>query len=596
MTAAIAVSPIHETYQRARIALAPGRRERLTPRQRRACVSLLEYCKIERYGTASPTPGRRTQFSHGAGTKQLEMVRAFRYGRHMPVPGPATPDPVADELRRHGFDKFDIIAAGGANRSGKTVSLWDLCFAQHIRDHANDGDLYWAIAPDFTKLRQGPHKWLWESLPQAMFMGRSYSEARGLGTNPILALELPPRPGETDPRGRCTIVFKTEEQKLESFESDSVHGIAWTEATRESVYDAITSRVIDTDGFILIDYLPDEPWHDERFRNSLDVFYRNFCMMDNAHNLPYGAIAKARRRMNKDEAAVRIDGKSRASYGVVVKEFRNDYFKRDDPDSGHLVKPFKIPKQWPKWVRTDVGKYTASLLLTVAPSGRWYVVDEAYTVGENVTNNAEAIDSMLDRNGLERDDIQGGGGGAPPWAMDPAAWNYTAANDKNLGELYEDEGLPYEPWLRTAKIGETAMLDKMRTEFQSWQIMVFDRCLNLRRELGSWRHKTDRDGKIDPKDMYTGDNHAIDALKSWVCEEPSYADAPGLPALAPDEYDVMRPAIGYSDGEPDAFRASGSGQDRGTDAPATPDRGGELGPAYPDIQASPYTGGDDTEW
>lgn len=402
------------------------------------------------------------------------------------------------------------------HNSGKTVSVWGMCFCQHLRDHAKDGDLYWAIAPDFTKLRQGPHKWLWSYLPHEMFEGRSYSEKLGFGMNPIVELTLP------GGRGHATVVFKTEEQKLESFESDSVHGIAWTEATRETIYDAILSRVVDTDGFILVDYLRDEAWHSDRFETNANAYYQHFCMADNAHNLPPGAIEKARRDMTADQAAVRIDGKNRAAFGVVIKEFRNEPYKRGNAESGHLVRPFGLPANWPKWVYTDVGKYTASLLLTVAPDGRWYVVDEAYTIGEMYDAHAKEIDAMLERNGLTREDVVGGRDGGHPWSMDPAAWNYSSTNEKNLGELYNEIGLPYQGWVRTATIGETAMLEYMRLQFLQFGLLVFDRCRHLRKELMSWKHKLDQDGKIDPKDRYTGHNHAIDALKAWCNSSPGY--------------------------------------------------------------------------
>ena len=532
---AIPVSPYHQAFARTtRLvyqALQAGKT--LPPDTLVAFNQLLKDHLIEQHATPSPCPGTARHGSQGASPKQMGVIKAFRYGRHHPLPPAGMPglDDVARKLHQNNQPRFDLIFAGGANRSGKTVSVWGSCFCQHLRDHAKDKDLYWAIAPDFTKLRQGPHKWLWSYLPRSMFGSRSYSEKMGFGMNPILELTLP------NDRGHCTVVFKTEEQKLESFESDSVAGIAWTEATRETIYDAILSRVVDTDGFILVDYLPDEPWHKDRFEANPTAWYQHFCMADNAHNLPPGAIDKARSRMTKEEAAVRIDGKNRAAFGVVIKEFIPEFYKQGDPDSGHLVRPFAVPTPWPLWVYTDVGKYTASLLLTVGPDGRWYVVDEAYTIGDLYDAHAKAIDAMLKRNGRTRDDVVGGRGGGSPWSMDPAAWNYSATNDKNLGELYNDLGLPYQGWVRTATIGETAMLEYLRLQLLQYGLLVFDRCTHLVQELGTWKHKLDKDGRIDPNDRYTGHNHAIDALKAWTNSEPGFGQPDDLSEFYADPED-----------------------------------------------------------
>lgn len=560
MVSAIPVSPRHVEVARAVRLMHKALREghKVDHELMVQFDQLLKEHQIEMHATPSPCPGQARRGSQGASPKQINVIKAFRYGRHHPLPplaeAAANGDDVARKLHQLNQPKFDLIFAGGANRSGKTVSVWGSCFCQHLRDHAKDGDLYWAIAPDFTKLRQGPHKWLRTYLPKPMLGDRVYSEKMGFGLNPIMELTLP------EGRGHCTVVFKTEEQKLESFESDSVNGIAWTEATRETIYDAILSRIVDTDGFILVDYLPDEAWHKDRFEANGRAWYQHFCMVDNAHNLPPGAVDKARERMTKEEAAVRIDGKNRAAFGVVIKEFIPDYYKRNDPESGHLVRPFRVPADWPKWVYTDVGKYTATLLLTAAPDGRWYVVDEVYTVVEMYDTHIEGIDAMLKRNGLAREDIVGGRDGGHPWSMDPAAWNWSVTNEINLGELYNDAGLPYQGWVRTATIGETAMLEYLRLQFLQYGLLVFDRCVNLVKEIGTWKHNLDKDGRIDPKDRYTGPNHAIDALKAWANSNPAYGRPDDLTHLyddAPTQEDLPPWALSNnSDDYDDPFSPS----------------------------------------
>lgn len=442
---------------------------------------------IEQHSRPSEHPGEdHGQRFMGAGPKSLQVRDEF--------------------WRREVFGEGEsggIYAAGGANRSGKTVANWGMTGLRWIRDYARGGDLFWMIAPSFDKLKQGPHKWVWEYLPRAMFGGRTWNEKLGFGTNQTLMLTLP------DDRGVATIQFKTEDQELTKYESDSVRGILWTEAVREALFDSVIARLIDTNGWLLIDYLPTQAWHTDRLELNPSVYHVHFCMQDNAHNLPAGAIPKARREMTKDEAAVRIDGKNRGAEGVVIKEFIREPFAEGKADCGHLVNDQKLAPGEPCWVYMDVGKYTAATLWTVDQRGRKVAVDEVYTIGFNVADNAAELKLMLERHDRTVADVQG-------WYFDPAADAFTAANQATVGQQFRAAGYPFQGWTRTQAVGETAMLEVMRVGLTKFEWLVMRRCKNLIRELATWRHKTDRDGKVDPKDRFVGDNHAIDGAKAFI--------------------------------------------------------------------------------
>jgi hypothetical protein len=382
-----------------------------------------------------------------------------------------------------------------------------MSFCKWLRDKAKDGDLYWAIAGDFTKLRTGPHKWLWESLPRSMFGGKKvYTPDNGLGTNPLMVLTLP------NGRGQCTICWKSEDQDLETFEQDMVTGVAWTEATRESVYYSLRPRIADTRGFILIDYIPgDEPWQDEQLDANPNVYFEHFIMADNSHNLPPGEIAEMIRTLPDDIVQNKVFGKSRASAGVVYKEF----FDRPAPE-GHLTPARRaLADDWPAWVYLDVGKYTASLLLTVTPDMMMMVWDEVYTVEATVEQNVAEIFNMMARNGRHT---------VNEFRIDPAAFAFTSASKTSIGTQYQNHGLPVVPWPATQAYtgGEPGMIDLVRQRLKHRQLMVGENCTYLRKEFRLWRHRTDRDGKLDPRQRYTGPNHALDALKAWVTSEPTY--------------------------------------------------------------------------
>jgi hypothetical protein len=449
--------------------------------------------QIERFERPSANPG---VYGHpGAGPKQLKFRDAFLNRSHR------------------------VYVSVGANRSGKTVAWWGSGLCRYIRDHARDGETFWIIAPDFTKLKLGPHKWLWQFLPRSMFPAeRAYTEALGFGTNPVINLTLP------DGRGRVTVVSKTEDQALSSFESDSVSIVAWTEAEREVLFDSLISRVLDQGGIILMDLLPTQVWHDLRFKGNPKVYYEHFSMIDNAHNLPAGAIEDALAMMTPEEADVRVYGKSRAAFGVVYKEFK----ARPVSEGGHIEDDIAVPLPkngadgsvvepgWPCWVYIDVGRYTAALLLAISPDEKWHVADEVYTLGLNVKENADQIIRMIERHGRKVQDIAS-------WRMDPAAWAYTAANQVTVGDQYKRAGLPVNGWVRTQTLGEEAMIDKARVAFMHNKLFVMKRCENTAMELQTWRFKTDKDGKIDPNERYTGPNHTLDCLKAWVASNPTFS-------------------------------------------------------------------------
>ncbi|MEX2671907.1 MAG: hypothetical protein WD294_07345 [Phycisphaeraceae bacterium] len=452
-------------------------RESWSPEQWSQVEALLQRTRIEQYFRPSPQPGVE---GGGIGTseQQLQIADGFWGGRHR------------------------AIYASGANRSGKTVTLWGMCFCRHIRDRARDGEVYWCIAPDFTKMRLGPHKWLWEYLPRPMFGNRGYTESLGLGTNPVLALKLP------DDRGTVTIVFKTEDQELTSFESDIVTGIAWTEAEREAVFDSIWARLIDMRGWMLIDYVPTMAWHKFRLRlHQMGDRWRHerFAMASNAHNLPVGAIAEARKMWSDRVAAIRIDGEEGAGFGVVIPQF--------SPARHVCDRDFAIPPDWPRWRAMDYGfaNPTACLWVAAAPDETLYVYREHYAREQTVSDNASSIQQL---SGDE--EFQGA------VLVDPSAYNRNQANGESIALEFKRAGLECRPAVRTNKMGMHASVEQVRQAFASDRIKILPRCQNLIRELQSWRCREGKDG--EPMEVYEDkDDHSVDALRYCIMDNPCYS-------------------------------------------------------------------------
>lgn len=454
--------------------------------------TLLDDLSIDMSARPSKRPG--VYGYPGASPKQLALAEAFHAHTHR------------------------IYAASGANQSGKTQAVAGLCFCKHLRDVAQDGDIYWVIAKSSETIRDIPQRSLWSFLPKAMFPdGVAWHPKLGFGNIPTLHLQLPGK------RGRCEVWFKTEEQDLVSFESARLNGVWWTECTRETLFDALFPRLAARSGWMLMDFVPVEPWHKFRIRlpaeaGSPDIYHIRFCMRDNAHNLKKGEIEFQSRSMTPEERAIRVDGEDGAAQGIVFKEF---------VPARHVVPTFPIPKAWPRWRVMDHGyrNPSACLWCTVSPVGfndwqheRLFVYRELYRSECTVRANAAEIKAMSDGEVF-----------VCPVIIDPTAYNRTQANGASIAEEYAKAGIQMKRGISTAAIGEHALIARMRKYMEADQLYVFATCQNLVRELQSWRYVERRDGAIPGAEPFEDkNNHAIDALKYWIATNPVHSQMAGF--------------------------------------------------------------------
>lgn len=433
--------------------------------------------------------------------------------RGNPIPGnPGASPKQLDLQRRFLSSKYRVMAASGANRSGKTISMCNLCFCKHLRDRANDGDRYWVMATDFQRMVDGPMRWLWETLPQSMFGKKVYTDNNGFGVQKSMSLYL------TGQRGKCSLVFKTEEQPVSSFESVPIHGAYWTEAQREALFDAVLARTIDYGGFFLLDYVPTEFWHRARLKKSLNprFYHTSFATADNAHNLPAGEMEMMKESMTDQEYQVRVLGKERAGFGVVYTEYQEDI---------HRIPCFKIPKEWPKWRALDYGGTapTACIWGTIAPMGyeipgtakmseRLIVYREYYRPGGNISIHADSINALS-----LGEDYTG------RMLIDPHAYDNAPGLPKPIARQYQDHGLRCKKWPLTTKFSEEAMVALVKIKLEHRTLLVTDNCVWVDKEMGTWHRRTDREGMPDQKDVFSrNDNHTLDAIRGWVATGPIF--------------------------------------------------------------------------
>lgn len=217
----------------------------------------------------------------------------------------------------------------------------------------------------------------------------------------------------------------------------------------------------------------------------------------------------------------------------------------------HLIEPFEIPKEWPKWTTLDYGDTnpTACLWLTMDYNHNIYVYREHYKKkGDNgkqwiVSQHVQAIkDPEQNKNNRVCpyvEDIRGR-------YIDPGCTAKT--REKNgqkisIMEEFSDEGLMgLSPWRRANKKTETqAQINRVAESFQpkpdqefpnqhgrsgespAPKLYFFNTCQNAWEEHRQWEWKKQskrKQGKKNLPDVPQDHNdHSCDALRGWVAEK-----------------------------------------------------------------------------
>ena len=460
-----------------------------TPEQAKEAAKILADCEIELSERPSTNPG--VYGNPGASPKQFAVRDAFYSG------------------------DYDIVAADGSNQSGKTEAIGGMCFCKWLRDEAKDGDVYWVIAQSHSSMRDIPQKTMWKFLPRAMFDGKVvYHPKYGFGQIPTLLLKLP------HGRGTCEISFKTEEMDLKEYESARLNGCWWTECTRQAIFNAIQPRFVAKGGWMLMDYVPTEAWHREQIIDSPDprTFQIRFCMKDNAHNLSDGSIEKARSRMTPEEVAVRIDGKDGAAQGIVYKEFDRER---------HVIRPFKIPDEFPRWTYLDYGYRNPTAIGWAAfvpegfinpNTGKEFEQDTLIIYRELCVREWTIPQIASQFKVLSKGEIF-----EKPTIVDPTIYNKTIGNRKSIAGEFKDCGMKCCKGPRTNAVGEHAMVANVRKWFEADMINFFDTCTHHIHEHRSWKYKKNRDGETSGNEPFEDkNNHTCDGLRYLIAKHPGF--------------------------------------------------------------------------
>lgn len=232
------------------------------------------------------------------------------------------------------------------------------------------------------------------------------------------------------------ITGKSAEAGREKFQGASVDLIWIDEECEKDVYDECYQRTIDCAGKLLLTLTPltdinsgvREPWvfdlYEQFLAGDKDLA---FCQLSTL-NSPFLPEEEKQRLITKwagsPEEGARLYGAFVRKSGLVYPLWAT---------AKHVIKPFDIPKHWPRIVSIDPAAtgITAAIWLAADQDGNYYAYKEYYERERTVSEHAKAIT------------ITCGGEPIDYWLLDPT-WGgqRNAENHKNGAQLYREAGLP----------------------------------------------------------------------------------------------------------------------------------------------------------
>lgn len=431
--------------------------------------------------------------------------------------------------RRFEGTKKSIFAAIGGNRSGKTAVAGWLCFCLYLRECAVNGDTFWCVSQNLDRSITGQQRELWEFLPRRALVDQykrqqTWADKIGFGGHRKITVKC--KRG-----GKALIEFRSADQDPNTFEQAKLRGAWVDEACGEEIYNRLLARIIDLDGWIVFSDIRHQWWQEERLfgqRPESAVHAVQFCMRDNAHILPPGAIDQARANMTADEARMRIDGESGLSEGIVFKQFTAE----------QVVKPFPIPAHWPKWRMIDYGSSapTACLWGTISPNEVAYIYRDFEEVSPSINHSAKMIKDKSPADEIYVATL------IDPHAIDkpPAVYH----SSPTVSEQFKEAGIETTGWPYIQVLGEHACVEKMKLRDERKTLKIFSTCTAHIRSRKNWKHKCDKNGNPVATDAYESENsHTIDCEKGWLATNPTYAQTQGAskpPLSAPSPSPTVR--------------------------------------------------------
>jgi len=171
---------------------------------------------------------------------------------------------------------------------------------------------------------------------------------------------------------------------------------------------------------------------------------------------------------------------------------------RDEPRElgGHLVQPFALPPEWPRYVGVDFGAVNTALVwLAHDPSANVY-----YAYRESLGGGKTTRDHVADALALAQ-------------GVNVRQWWAGAKSETQQRMDWRDAGI----WTLEPPIADVeAGIDRVVAVFKASRLYVFDSLKGLRDELGTYQRQTDSHGEPTEAIRDKASFHRLDALRYVV--------------------------------------------------------------------------------
>jgi len=318
-----------------------------------------------------------------------EVVREYPLLAWQPWDSPRTSQ--RKILKDLAWAVFFVCFIFGGNRSGKTELLKVLCVVYALgRDHPMVAAWATMIDIDLEALGVplGPGKVFLIAkssgdsiryhrddinnlLPRS---AKRWRNRHGRG-EAVVTIHVPGYPDE-----RAEIWFKSEDQRREGMQGDSIRAAFVDEEIGEGVWDELLLRVADQAGVIFCAMTPLKglTWVYKRYTGQVgpaeegsSAFWLD--ALDNPH-LPREFFERLYRSMTPAEIAARRHGQFVTLSGRVYPMWAR---------GTHLCEHMEIPPEWPRYRAADFGArhHTCVLWAALGPDGMLYIYRELYASG-----------------------------------------------------------------------------------------------------------------------------------------------------------------------------------------------------------------------
>lgn len=336
-----------------------------------------------------------------------------------------------------------IFGLLGGNRSGKTILGAFIAVAWCLGKKYFEGEPawewiqnlpipdgpvnVWVVGVDFATLRDV----IWH---EKLRYGKSHPPF--LPDDPVVVGQIRDGDFQIFFKNGSILTGKSAEAGREKFQGASVDFIWIDEECERAVYDECYQRTIDCAGKILLTQTPltdinsgvKEPWvydlHEDWMGGKKGVVFCQLSMLASPFVSQEEKTAAMERWAGSPEEGARLYGKFVRRSGLVYSMWKS---------AVHVIKPFPIPRNWPRIVSIDPAAtgITAALWLAVSPEGDYYAYREYYESDRTVSEHAKAIMMLV------------AGEPVDYWLLDPF-WGKqrNAETHKDGQRLYIDAGIP----------------------------------------------------------------------------------------------------------------------------------------------------------